>query len=425
MEKLQTYIGALAVEKGFLSQSQLDECIRLLDQQEAEEESPHHTIEKILLQKNYLSEDKLKTVQAKRNLHLRKLETQALVDFIKKMKAVPAEKLGKCLEIQEKAQQEQKKYIPLTNILVAHGLMSMEKADEILQSKAVKRVVQQAIWNDDPRRSGFVGRVLGGYEIVAKIAAGGMGVVYRAMQIELERIVALKILFEKFAAQKKHLNQFFREAKLSATFNHPNLVHIFDMGHEQGFYYYAMELVEGKNVGDYLHEKEKLQQQEALDIITQAGRGLEHMHSFDIVHRDIKPSNFIMRPDGIVKIMDLGLAQEITRGVPQKSAALGTPYYMSPELIHAPSEADQRADIYALGVSFYRLLTAEYPITGSDAKEILKNIAEQKPIPVRQHDDSISPEIEKVIDKMLVKDPKARYQNMTDVLNDMDRILIE
>jgi serine/threonine-protein kinase len=425
MEKLQTYIGALAVEKNFLTQSQLDECIHLLDQQDAEAESSQHTIEKILLQKCYLSEDKLKILQGKRNLHLRKLETQALVDYIKKMKAVPPEKLVKCLEIQEKAQQEQKKYIPLTNLLVAHGLIEAEKAEELLQSKAVRRVVQQAIWNDDPRRSGFVGRVLGGYEIVSKIAAGGMGVVYRAMQIELERIVALKILFEKFAVQKKHLNQFFREAKLSATFNHPNLVHIFDMGHEQGFHYYAMELVEGKNVGDYLHEKTKLAQQEALDIITQAGRGLEHIHSFDVMHRDIKPSNFIMRADGIVKIMDLGLAQEITRGMPPKSAQVGTPYYMSPELIHNPSEVDQRADIYALGVAFYRLLTAEYPITGSDAKEILKNIAEQTPAPVTQHDSSISPEIEKVINKMLAKDPKVRYQNMSDVLNDLDRILLE
>ena len=107
------------------------------------------------------------------------------------------------------------------------------------------------------------------------------GVVYKAVQLQLDRTIALKILFDKFASKRKHLSQFFREAKLSAVLNHPNLVHIFNMGTCQGFYYYAMELVEGENIGDLLHEKQKFPQKEALDIITQAARGLEHLHNFD------------------------------------------------------------------------------------------------------------------------------------------------
>jgi serine/threonine-protein kinase len=148
------------------------------------------------------------------------------------------------------------------------------------------------------------------------------------------------------------------------------------------------------------------------------------MHAFDVLHRDIKPSNFIIRPDGIVKVMDLGLAQEVRLIPKQKSATVGTPYYMAPELLQNPGESNQRVDIYALGVSFYRLLTGEYPITGDTPKEILKNILEQVPLPVTQHVPEISPEIDQVIQKMLAKDPKQRYQNMTDVLNDLDRITV-
>ena len=424
MEKFQTYIGTLAVEKNCITQAQLTECLGIVNQQ-SEETETRLTIEQVLLQKSYLNEDKLKQLQARRNLHIKKIEGRAIVEYMKKMKMVSPDKLTKCLEIQDKVLQEQKKYIPLANIVVSHGLVSQEKADDAAQSKVVQRVVQDAIWNDDLGRSEFIGRTLGGYQIISKIAAGGMGVVYRVNQTELDRVVALKILFEKFASQKKHLNQFFREAKLSATFNHPNLVHIFDMGDEQGFYYYAMELVEGKNVGDYLHEKERLSQQEALDIITQAGRGLEHMHSFDIVHRDIKPSNFIMRPDGIVKIMDLGLAQEINRSAQQKVASVGTPYYMAPELINNPVEADQRADIYALGVGFYRLLSSTYPILGDTPKEILKNVVDQAPTPITAHVPDVALDIVNVIGKMTEKDVKKRYQTMTDVLNDLDSILLE
>jgi serine/threonine-protein kinase len=259
---------------------------------------------------------------------------------------------------------------------------------------------------------------------LSKVAAGGMGVVYKAKQIELGRVVAVKILFSQFASNKQHLQQFFREAKLASSLNHPNLVHIFDLGDDQDFHYYSMELVEGENLGDLLAEKEKFSQKEAMDYIIQAGEGLKHMHDYDIVHRDIKPSNFIIRSDGIVKIMDLGLARQLYRAQ-KKASTMGTPYYMSPELLSAPLQADQRADIYALGVSFYRMLSGKYPITGNTAKEIVTNIHEQYPIPIQEHEQDVNDEVAKVIEKMLEKDPEQRYQNMGEILNDLDRILLD
>jgi len=325
--------------------------------------------------------------------------------------------------IQRNASQ-QKTYVPISMLLVSHGSLTQDEIDKMLQLREVQRYVLEAIGRDDLRRTSMIGRVLGGYEIQSKIAAGGMGVVYKALQLELNRIVALKIIFEKFASTPRHLKQFFREAKLSADLNHPNLVHIFEMGDEQGFFYYSMELVEGTNFGDYIKEYEgnKLPQEEAMDYMLQAGRGLEHIHNHDIIHNDIKPANFIIRSDKILKIMDLGLARQSY--IPQKKrATMGTPFYMAPELIYKPEEADHRADIYAMGVSYYKMLTGEHPITGDNAKEIIENITRQRPKPIQFYTPEINPEINRVVLKMIEKDVKERYQSMTDVINDLDRIL--
>ncbi|WP_372370912.1 serine/threonine protein kinase [Candidatus Uabimicrobium sp. HlEnr_7] len=414
---MHTNIGKLAVEKKWLTEEQLLQSVDLFDKNEGKD-----SIEQILFSQKLLSKEQIINLQKKRKVNIKKIENQAIVDYVVKMKVVPQDKLEKCLTIQKRAL-EQKTLIPIDQLVVSHGLATQVRMNEIKEAREIRRFIQQAVSSDDPNRKGLINRVLGGYQLISEIASGGMGIVYRAVQLELERTIALKILFDQFARKKKHLNQFYREARLSAALNHPNLVHIFEVGNDQGFYYYSMELVEGVNLGDRLLEEQKLSQEDALDIIIQAGQGLEHIHSFDIVHRDIKPSNFIIRHDGIVKIMDLGLARQLSK-LQKKASTMGTPYYMSPELIHNPQEANQRADIYALGVSFYRLLTGEYPITGNDAKEIIKNINEQIPKPITEIVPEVSPEIEKIIDKMIAKDPNERYQNMTDVLNDLDRVLL-
>ena len=418
MEKLHTDIGKLALERGCITPQHLNECVELLNSEVGDRK-----IQDVLLSKGYVNQEMLELLQKRRKVNVKKIETQAIADYVLKMKMVPAERLKYCLDIQKRAQ-EQKTYIPIQQILISHGILSTKKVEYMLRAKEIKRFIRQAICEDDCKRSGgLIGRVLGGYEILTEIASGGMGTVFNALQMELDRRIALKILFDQFASKKKHLNQFYREARLSAMLNHPNLVHIFEVGSDQGYHYYSMELVEGINLGDRLRDEGKLEQEEALDLIIQAGQGLEHINSFNVVHLDIKPSNFIVRHDGILKIMDLGLASRISK-IPPKASTMGTPYYMSPERIHNPTETNQRADIYALGVSFYRMITGEYPITGNDAKEILKNIREQIPIPITDLDPSLSSDISKVIEKMIAKNPEERYQNMTDVLNDLDRILL-
>ncbi|HPY74226.1 MAG: serine/threonine protein kinase [Planctomycetes bacterium] len=418
MEKLETYLGTLAVEKGFISQECLAACIQRMD-----EESYDKPIDNFLMERKLINEEQLQNLQMKRKINLRKLEEQALLEYLQKMKLVDSNLLMRFTAIQRNASQ-QKTYVPISMLLVSHGSLTQDEIDKMLQLREVQRYVLEAIGRDDLRRTSMIGRVLGGYEIQSKIAAGGMGVVYKALQLELNRIVALKIIFEKFASTPRHLKQFFREAKLSADLNHPNLVHIFEMGDEQGFFYYSMELVEGTNFGDYIKEYEgnKLPQEEAMDYMLQAGRGLEHIHNHDIIHNDIKPANFIIRSDKILKIMDLGLARQSY--IPQKKrATMGTPFYMAPELIYKPEEADHRADIYAMGVSYYKMLTGEHPITGDNAKEIIENITRQRPKPIQFYTPEINPEINRVVLKMIEKDVKERYQSMTDVINDLDRIL--
>lgn len=416
MEKLETYIGNLAVEKGFISQDCLNACIQRMD-----EEEYNKPIDNFLIEHRLITGEQLQILQTKRKINIRKLEESALQEYLIKMKKVSPDLLARFAAIQRNASQ-QKTYVPLSMLLVSHGTLKQSDVDNLTKLREVQRYVLEAIGRDDPRRNSMIGRVLGGYEIQSKVAAGGMGVVYKALQLELNRVVALKIIFEKFASNPKHLKQFFREARLSALLNHPNLVHIFEMGEDQGFFYYSMELVEGTNFGDYVRDQGKLPQEEALDYMIQSGRGLEHIHKFDVVHNDIKPANFMLRPDKILKIMDLGLARQINN-VQKKRATMGTPFYMAPELIHNPEEADHRADIYALGVSYYKILAGEHPITGNNSKEILTNITKQVPKPLQYYTPEINPEINRIVQKMIAKDVKQRYQSMTDVLNDLDRIL--
>jgi hypothetical protein len=154
---LTTHIGNLAVEKEYITKEQLEECIQQLDAEESEKQ-----IDQILVEQNLISSQKLDGLKKKRKMNIMKIEANAVLDYIQKMKIIPHEKIKRALNVQNKAQQEQKKYIPLSVILVSHGLISQDRFNEISKSQEVRRKVKQTVWSDDPRRTGLVGRVLGG-----------------------------------------------------------------------------------------------------------------------------------------------------------------------------------------------------------------------------------------------------------------------
>ncbi len=250
-------------------------------------------------------------------------------------------------------------------------------------------------------------------EILEFVGQGGMGAVYKARQKELDRIVALKILPPDIGQDEAFAIRFTREAKALAKLNHPGIVTIYDSGRADGLYFFLMEFVDGVNLRELMHG-ERISTREALAIVPQICDALQFAHDQGIVHRDIKPENIMLDRRGRVKVADFGLAKIIGGNSPESapsaggaagvslqtevSKVMGTPQYMSPEQIHAPGEVDNRADIYALGVVFYQMLTGELP---------------GKPLEPPSHKVQIDVRLDAVVLRALEKKPELRYQQVS------------
>ena len=251
-------------------------------------------------------------------------------------------------------------------------------------------------------------------EILELLGQGGMGAVYKARQPALDRLVALKILPRKTAADAGFAERFNREARALAKLSHPNIVAVYDFGQAHGLHYFIMEYVDGPNLRG-LEEAGRLSPREALRIIPQICEALQFAHDEGIVHRDIKPENVLLDKKGRVKIADFGLARIL--GIEGRNWRLtgvrdvvGTPHYMAPEQVEHPQQVDHRADIYSLGVVFYEMLTGELPL-GKFAPPSRK-----VQVDVRLDD---------VVLHTLEKEPERRYQHVSEVKTDVESITSE
>ena len=242
------------------------------------------------------------------------------------------------------------------------------------------------------------------FEIGELLGHGGMGAVFRARQKGLDRDVALKVLTVDVGADPAFAERFGREAKTLARLAHPSIVHVYDVGQAGPWYYLVMELVEGVNLRQMLRAK-TIGPREAMSIVAQMCDALQYAHDEGVVHRDIKPENVLVGRKGTVKILDFGLAKILRRGGPdpltKAEQVMGTPYYMAPEQWERPLEVDHRADIYSLGVVFYELLTGELPVGRFAAP---------------------SKKVEVDVVKTLEKEPELRYQHVSQVKTEVDRI---
>ena len=240
-----------------------------------------------------------------------------------------------------------------------------------------------------PQAPGTLREVIGDFEVLEKLGAGGMGAVYRARQRSLARVVALKVLPAHLIEDAESVARFQREARVAASLSHPNLVRVYAAGEADGVHFIAMELIEGEDLGRRLKREGRLFAGEALRITREVARGLEHAwRSAQLIHRDIKPANIFLAASGAVKLGDLGLAKSLesqTTGLTQTGTMMGTPHYLSPEQARGEREIDFRADIYSLGCTLYHLLTGQVPYAGGDAITI-----------IRQHLDAPLPAILKV-----------------------------
>jgi serine/threonine protein kinase len=268
------------------------------------------------------------------------------------------------------------------------------------------------------------GATLAGYRLVRKIAQGGMGVIYEAVQIKLARKVALKVLSEQLATRPEFLARFEREAKAAAALNHPNVVQVHDFGEADGRHFIIMEYVEGENLSAYVQKRGKIPIENALAIIEQAAIALKAASEKSIVHRDIKPSNLMLTPDGRVKVADLGLAKILTEDseLTMSSVSIGSPHFIAPEQADSSKTADHRVDIYSLGVTLLYLLTGKYAYDGESPISIV--IAHTtKPLPSgAELGTELPQEIEGLIRRMAAKNPDDRYQNYDDLIADLHRV---
>lgn len=262
----------------------------------------------------------------------------------------------------------------------------------------------------------LVGKTLGQYKIIGVIGKGGMSTVYKAVQPSLERYIALKVLMPHFA-EAEFVARFKREALAAARLSHPNVVHVYDAGEADGYYYIAMEYIEGGTLKDRLDERghEPMDIATTNQVVQGIGGALEYAHHQGIVHRDVKPANIMFTQDGRVVLSDLGLAKFYEAAdLTQMTAVIGTPYYMSPEQARSKS-VDARSDIYSFGVVIYEMLTGHVPFeTDTPWMAIHQHIYEAPP-PIRQRNPVVPEALAKVVELALEKDPDQRYQHAADL----------
>ena len=248
-----------------------------------------------------------------------------------------------------------------------------------------------------------------------------MGVVYRARDPFINRLVALKTITTGVADDPAMLQRFYREAQSAGGLQHPNIVTIYDMGEAGALPYIAMELVEGENLDQVIARRSALPITLKVVYAQQACRAFDYAHKRGIVHRDIKPGNVMVNKDGTVKVVDFGIARVLETSRTQTGMLIGTFAYMSPEQYHG-EHADERSDIWSFGVLFYELLCYQKPFVGPTPASLMHNICNEEPAPLRKVLPECSVELEQAVSKMLRKLPSERYQSMEDVLLDLDPI---
>ncbi len=268
-----------------------------------------------------------------------------------------------------------------------------------------------------------MGMVIGDrYEVLEKIGTGGMSDVYRAKDIKLSRMVAVKILKQEFSENENFVRKFRTEAQSAAGLMHPNIVNVYDVGDEKGIYYIVMELVDGITLKRYIEEKQRLTVKEAVSISIQVAMGLEAAHNHNIIHRDIKPQNIIISKEGKVKVTDFGIAKAATSNT-ITSNVMGSVHYTSPEQARG-GYSDAKSDIYSLGVTMFEMLTGRVPFNGDTTVAIaIKHI--QEPIqPAGNFAPDIPISVEKIVLKCCQKSADRRYQTVSELISDLKQSLI-
>ncbi|MFO8192682.1 MAG: Stk1 family PASTA domain-containing Ser/Thr kinase [Bacillota bacterium] len=266
----------------------------------------------------------------------------------------------------------------------------------------------------------MVGKILAGrYELIEKIAEGGMARVYRGRDLLLKRTIAVKVLKDQMTGDAAFIRRFEREAQSAAALSHPHIVNIYDVGEENGIYFMVMEYVDGRNLKDYIREKGRLPVEEAMHIASQIAEALEEAHAAGMVHRDIKPQNILFSRDGKIKVTDFGIAiagDGVTVTVGDQ--IVGSVQYISPEQARG-GIAIKQSDLYSLGIVLYEMVTSKVPFTGESPVALAMKHVQEEIVPPRRLVPGIPRELEQIILKAVQKDTAERYTSASEFLEDL------
>src|SRR2546425_7941854 len=320
--------------------------------------------------------------------------------------------------------------------LLRHG----SRSQSVLDTPAMA-IMAKAMAADESKSSApfLAGTIISHYRILAPIGRGGMGVVYKAEDLKLRRLVALKLLPQFLAADPQALHRFEREAQAASALNHPNICTVYEVDEAEGLHFIAIELLEGETLKERI-ARGPLEVPEILGIVIEICGALEAAHSAGIIHRDIKPSNIVLMRRGAAKLLDFGVAkrigpefiqetEDVLSALPENvdlrltspGAAIGTIAYMSPEQASG-QEVDTRSDLFSLGAVLYEMTTGKYALPGKDLADVLRAIQDRKPVPIEQLSPKVPFELIRITNKTMHKDRSLRYQRAAEMQADLQAL---
>lgn len=260
------------------------------------------------------------------------------------------------------------------------------------------------------------------YEIIEKIGSGGMAIVYKAKDLLLNRIVAIKILHEQFTADEEFVRRFRREAQSAASLSHANIVSIYDVGKDGETEYIVMEHIEGQNLKDIIRNYAPLSTEQTLELGIQIAEAIRHAHEHHIIHRDIKPHNILVTEDGRIKVTDFGIARAVSAATMTHTGDIvGSVHYLSPEQARG-IQTNEQSDLYSLGIILYELLTGKVPYDGETPISIALKHLQELAVPPSKLNARVSPALENLVMRSIAKSPDQRYATAKDLLQDLRKV---
>jgi serine/threonine protein kinase len=319
-----------------------------------------------------------------------------------------------CERIQSKARKEDQDVPSLEDIMLERGFMNETEVHHV--RVAIGRFERDEE-REEPNR-------IGGYEIMTKIGDGGLGSVYRARQITMGRVVALKVLHKMWLSDEEFKKRFLLEARLVGRLSHQNLIQVIDVGKDQGQYYFSMEFIDGQTVEQMIDDNGAVPLDQALDIIVQVLRAIKYIWRHKIVHRDIKPGNIMISRRGTAKLGDFGFVKSKFDSIlSTEGEVLGTPDYIAPEVAMGEENIDFRSDIYSLGITLYHMVTGRPPYSGTGSQVMRQHITAELPSPKDVNAD-IPDQVCHIIEKMTAKEPEDRYAELDELFQDFEMVRV-